>query len=433
MKSVYDQEAVRKAYWVDGKSQRQIARELGFSRNTVSRLLQTKAGENRRYALQKARAKPALESYQAWIEAVLSADELSPPKQRHTAQRLYERLKIEFGYTGSARSIRRLVAELRKKRPEVFLPLAFQPAEMAQVDWAEVTVDIAGQRRKVQLFCLVLNYSGALYCQAFERANQEAFFEGHSQAFQFLGGVPKTITYDNLTSAVKKVLEGRNREENERFVTFRSAWLFNSRFCNPARGNEKGRVENMVKFAERNFFVPVPLIADLNELNKQLKAHCERYLKHTQARQSQTVGERLHIEQPALLTIPEYQPECCRIISLKADKSALVQFETNRYSVPMEYAYKTLWLKAFVNRVEITNQETVIAAHSRLKGRFQESICFEHYRKTLERKPGGLQHLRSKDKAPLPLKSAKSEPFRYPQVYVRPPNLTQYRQLLRNP
>lgn len=339
---------------------------------------------------------------------------------------------MEFGYTGCERGVSGLVAQLKKKQPEVFLPLVFQPGEMAQVDWAEVTVNLGGQRRKVQLFCLVLNHSGALYCQAFERANQEAFFEGHTQAFQFLGGVPKAITYDNLTSAVKKILQGKNREENERFVTFRSAWLFDSRFCSPARGNEKGRVENMVKFAEHNFFVPVPVINSLDELNEQLEGCCKLYLSHTQARQSETVGARFRAEKTSLLPLPAYQPECCRILSLKANQSALVQFETNRYSVPAEYAYSNLWLKAFVGRVEITSQETVIAVHPRLTGRFQESIRFEHYRKALERKPGGLSHIRTPEKELLPAKTQRTASSGYPQVYVRPPDLSQYRQLLRN-
>lgn len=156
------------------------------------------------------------------------------------------------------------------------------------------------------------------------------------------------------------------------------------------------------------------------------------YLSHTQARQIQTVVERLQLEQSSLLALPEYPPECCRIIPVKANQSSLVQFETNRYSVPSEYAYASLWLKAFVERIEITTQEQVIASHYRLKGRFQESIRFEHYRKVLERKPGAIQHLRLEAKEPLPEKATKPSAPRYPQVYVRPPNLTQYRQLLRN-
>lgn len=156
------------------------------------------------------------------------------------------------------------------------------------------------------------------------------------------------------------------------------------------------------------------------------------YLSHTQARQSEAVGTLFQKEKTALLPLPKYQPECCRIISTKANQSALIQCETNRYSVPTEYAYSNLWLKAFVSRVEITSQEAVIAVHPRLTGRFQESVRFEHYRTILERKPGGLSHLRTPEKEPPPIKSPRTVLFGYPQVYVRPPDLSQYRQLLRN-
>jgi transposase len=428
LKDIYMQEMVRKAYFRDKKSKRQIARELGIHRDMVTRLLR-QSNEPPRYRLAQAKASPVTEKYLGIIEAWLKADEEAPRKQRHTAQRIYRRLREEYGFTGSERRIREIVAEHLKKPREVFLPLGFEPGEMAQVDWAEVTVILAGVKTKVQLFCLVLNYSGTLYCQAFEQANQEAFFEGHTQAFAFLGGVPRTITYDNLTSAVKKILQGKDREENERFVVFRSGWLFDSRFCRPARGNEK-RVENMVKFAERNLFTPVPCVDSLEQLNALLRERCLEYQQYTQARQSRSVGERLEQERAHLLPFPVHPPECCRIISVKADKSALVQFETNRYSVPVEFAYQTLWLKAFMDRIEITSQEAVIASHARMSGRFQESICFEHYRKTLERKPGALQHLRAVNKEILPEKVRKPAQSHYPQVYVRPPDLSMYRQLL---
>jgi len=225
----------------------------------------------------------------------------------------------------------------------------------------------------------------------------------------------------------------KERNKVERFFSrIKQFRRIATRYDNPARGNEKGRIENMVKYAERNFFVPVPLVESLDELNRQLKECCEFYLSHTQARQNNSVGERLSQEQSHLLPIPAHPPECCRIVSLKANQSALVQFETNRYSVPAEYAYSSVWLKAFVDRVEITTQEGVIATHGRLSGKYQESIRFEHYRKVLERKPGGLSHLRTKEKEPLPEKTPKPSTSRYPQVYVRPPDLTQYRQLLRN-
>jgi hypothetical protein len=303
---------------------------------------------------------------------------------------------------------------------------------MGQVDWGEVEAFIAGVRQKLQLFGLVLNYSGTHYLETFEYQNQESFFQGHQNAFVFLGGVPAKLTYDNLSSAVKKLLHGKKRIENERFVAFRSAYLFESQFCNPARGNEKGRIENVVKYAQRNYFTPVPAFESLDALNLWLKEKCLAYQQQCQARQRETVSERLTFERQYLLPLPEPLPQCCRIVPVKADKSALVQFETNRYSVPSEYAYKTLWLKAFVSRIEITDTEKAIAVHPRLKGKYQESICFEHYRKVLERKPGAKSHLRAAQRfMDIPKDCHRKPASPYPRVYVQPPNIQQYALLLK--
>ena len=182
-----------------------------------------------------------------------------------------------------------MVAAIRQKPKEVYLPLAFQPGEMAQVDWIEdLRVVIAGKLCKVQVLNAVLNYSGIVYCEAFEHARQEAFFQGQRQAFEFWGGIPDTVTYDNLKSAVQKMLEGKNREENERFVAFRTV-------LQPRQGIEKGRVD-IVKFVQRNLFTPIPQVESLAELNALLRKRCAAYLNHTQARCSETVQERLQAE-----------------------------------------------------------------------------------------------------------------------------------------
>lgn len=433
LKSVYLQEAIRKAKFKDEKSNRQIALELGISRNTVRKIVTQARVTVPEYKRSKPIQAPVMGSFIPVIEAWLEADRRAPRKQQHTSKRIYDRLVEEYQFQGSERRVREVVAALREKPKEAYLPLAFEPGEMAQVDWIEdLRVMIAGRLCKVQVLNLVLNYSGSVYCEAFEHARQEAFFQGQRNAFEFWGGVPGTVTYDNLKSAVQKILEGRNREENTRFVAFRSAYLFDSRFCNPARGNEKGRVENMVKFVQRNLFTPIPQVDSLAELNALLRERCTAYLSHTQARQAEPVGERLQAEQDHFLPLPQFPPECCRIEPVKVSKTSLVQFETNRYSVPSEYAYQTLHLKAFVDRIEITDREKTIAVHSRISGKFQESIRFEHYAKLLERKPGGQQHLKAKDKQPLPARGLKPEPSPYPQVHVQAPNLTQYSKLLRS-
>lgn len=431
---MYIREAVRKAHFKDGKSIRCIVRELGVARNTVRKILAEETPEPPRYHLEKGKSKPVLGSVIPIIETWLAEDEQAPRKQRHTAKRIYDRLREEYDFNGSERTVRKYVAKCRQNPKEVFLPLGFEPGEMAQVDWIEeVTVYIKQKPCRINIFGLTLNYSGAIYFEAFERRNQESFLQGHANAFSELGGVPTTLTYDNLKTAVTKVLQGKNRIENERFVAFRSAYLFDSLFCQPGKGNEKGRVENMVKFAERNLLTPVPRVDSLGELNELLLERCRAYQARIQTRQRETVGKRLEEERPHFLPLPKYLPACCRLVSVKANKFSLVQFETNRYSVPEEYAYQTLWLKAFVDRIEVTNREKTIAVHPRLSGRFEESIRSEHYRKSLERKPGGLKHLRATDKGALPAKVREPKRSAYPLVYVRPPDLSIYRQLLRNP
>jgi transposase len=430
LKSSYMKEVVRKAHVREGKSQRAIARELGINRRTVSKLLKMAPDEAPQYHLRKEKPRPALGPYIAVIHRWLSQEDEAPRKQRHTVQRICDRLEQEYGFTGSYSTVRAYVQQIRKKPVEVFLPLAFAPGEMAQVDWAEVTISLAGVLTVVYLFAFTLNYSGTVYFEAFERANQEAFFQGHVNAFLFVGGIPLCITYDNLASAVKAILKGNKREENSHFIAFKQAWLFESRFCNPARGNEKGRVENMIKFAERNLFTPVPEVNSLAELNSLLREQCLAYQNRTQARQVETVGQRLNTERSHLLPLPAHLPQPCSLVPVKADKSALVQFETNRYSVPCQYAHQPLWLKVFVDKLEITNQESVLATHTRLKGRYQETIRFEHYRKALERKPGAEKHFRSRDPVVLPLKQKREpEAPTLPEVTVQAPNMDVYSQL----
>lgn len=429
---MYDKVKVREAYYRDGKSKSQIAREQGMNRRTVNKLLEMEADEVPQYQRKQPVSYPVLGPYLKIIHHWLILDTQAPRKQRHTLQRIYDRLREEHGYPGSYSAVRDYLKQVRKKSPDVPLPLAFAPGEMAQVDWAEVTVNLSGVPTVVYLFGLTLNYSGGIYFEAFERANQEAFFQGHVNAFLFLGGIPLTITYDNLKSAVQAILKGNKRTENERFVAFRQSWLFDSRFCNPAKGNEKGRVENMIKFAEHNLFTPVPQVNSLAELNVLLKERCQAYQNRIQARKTETVGERLRAELNYLLPLPKHPPQPCSLVPVKADKSALVQFETNRYSIPCEYACQQLWLKVFVDRIEITNQEKILATHTRLKGRYQEVIRFEHYRKILERKPGAQKHFRSSDPVVLPLKNREPGASTLPEVNIQAPNMHVYSQLQGN-
>jgi transposase len=281
MLTVADYELIRRSFFIDGQSARAIAKQLGHSRKTVAKAIANAVPPG--YRLSQFRLRPAIERYRTIIDAWLEQDQSRPRKQRHTAQRIDERLRDEHGYAGSASSVRRYVAWRKRGQGEVFLPLYFGPGEEAQVDWGEATVIHRGVERKVQLFCMKLCHSHAVFVWAYERANLESFLDGHVRAFAFFGGVPKRIAYDNLKSAVVWVGRGRERRLNRRFLELRSWYLFDSRFCNVAKGNEKGHVENLVKRSQRTFLTPLPEIEDLDTLNAKLLQDCLAELERTDA------------------------------------------------------------------------------------------------------------------------------------------------------
>jgi transposase len=251
MITVERREAIRRAYFVQNKSIRQIAREFKCSRRTVRQAIAS--AELARYTLKVVRPAPVLGSYKAQIDELLAENERLPRKQRYTGHKIYKTIEAK-GYTGSESSVRGYIAQRRRerRRPQVYLPLEFDPGIDAQVDWGEGMAIIAGERVTTQLFYMRLNYSRRLFMMAFPSQKQEAFFEGHVRAFHHFEGVPHRISYDNLKVAVQHILEGRNRQEQEAFIVFRSHHLFESHFCTPGQGHEKGGVEHGVGFGRRN-------------------------------------------------------------------------------------------------------------------------------------------------------------------------------------
>jgi len=362
MISVVDREKIRRAYFIGKESIRQIARELGYSRKTVRKAIES--AEPAAYTSREPRPAPVLEPYKARIEELLAENEGLPRKQRYTGHKIYEQIKAE-GYKGSESTVRRHVAQWRgeRKRPQVYIPLEFDPATDAQVDWGEAVAKVAGQRITVQMFVMRLCYSRRLFVMAFPSQKQEAFFSGHVEAFRHFQGVPHCLTYDNLTTAVQRVLEGRNRREQEAFIVFRSHHLFASRFCNPGKAHEKGRVEGGVGFARRNFMVPIPEVASFAELNAHLRAACL------------ADDERRGVTRPATLN-PYSQ----------------VVFETNRYSVPVDEAYRNLVIKAYPFQVDVLYLDRVIASHPRCYDREQDILDPLHYLPLLEQRPGAFDH-----------------------------------------
>ncbi len=388
---VETREQIRQAFFNEGKSKRAIERELGHSRHTIDKALAS--AEAGRYQLKQLRSAPKLGQFKSLIDQLLAENEHLPRKQHYTGHTMFKQLQVA-GYVGSEPNLRHYLAQKRRdlKRPMVFLPLAFDPGVDAQVDWGEAQADIADERTTVQMFVLRLCYSRRIFVMAFPTQKQECFFEGHVQAFHFLGGVPQRMTYDNLSTAVQRVLEGRNRQEQEAFIVFRSHYLFASRFCTPAQGHEKGGVEHGVGYARRNFLVPIPQVDSFEALNTHLLAACRDDAARRPNGMTQTIAEAFEAERPQFHPLPEHDFPCCATVSVTLNPYSQVTFETNRYSVPVEEARRTLVLKAYPFHLDILDSEKRIATHPRCYARHQDVFDPLHYLPLLEQRPGAFEH-----------------------------------------
>jgi len=397
MITVEKREDIRRAYFVQNKSIRQIGRELKCSRKTVRKAIAS--AEPMRYMLEVSRPAPALGSYKARIDELLAENERLPRKQRYTGHKIYETIKAE-SYTGSESSVRGYIAQQRreKKRLQVYIPLEFDPGTDAQVDWGEGMAIIASERVTAQLFFMRLNYSRRLFMMAFPTQKQEAFFEGHVRAFHHFQGVPHCISYGNLKVAVRRILEGRNRQEQETAglkqsgIVFRSYYLFESHFCTPGQGHEKGGVEHSVGFGRRNFIMPIPDVASFEELNAHLLAECLADDPRQVKGQKVAIGEAWEMEKSYLRPLPEHDFDCCVTRPVALNPYSQVVLDTNCYSVPTDKAYRNLVLKAYPFRVDILHLNEVIASHPRCYGRERDIFDPLHYLPLLEQRPGAFEH-----------------------------------------
>lgn len=392
MIKVEEKEKIRKLYFRNRWSIRKISRELRHSRKTVRRALND-AGPPV-YKRKAPPSEPVLEPVRHLMDTYLKEDERRPRKQRHTARRIYHRLVEEHGFRGSESTVRRYVRKVRGGKKEVFIPLEYDPGSFAQADWGEAYVIMRGVRTLVKIFCMKLCHSKKPFVFAFPFEKQEAFFEGHQRAFDFFGGIPHTIVWDNLKVAVKKILKGKNRVEQASFIAFRSHYLFDSRFISPGCAHENAKAENLVGYARRNFLVPLPQVESFDELNRLLLKKCQREDERVLPGSKESIGRMHQEEKKKLLPLPKRSFPSCTYHPVKANSLSYVNFERNRYSVPVRYAYHNLILKAFVDRVDIVYQEKLISSHRRLLGKEKESLDLFDYLPLLLKKPGAFHNAR---------------------------------------
>lgn len=379
--------AVRRFVFVEGHSRREAARVFGLNRETVAKMCRFSLPPG--YTRKGPAAKPKLGPLLSVIDAILEADQTAPVKQRHTAKRIFERLRDEHGFAGGYTVVKDHVRLCRARGRETFVPLAHPPGH-AQVDFGEAVGVIGGVRQKIHFLCMDLPQSDACFVKAYPRETTEAFLDGHVSAFAFFGGVPLSILYDNTTIAVAKILGDGKRERTRAFTELCSHYLFRDRFARPAKGNDKGKVEGLVKFSRANFMVPVPHAASFDDLNAMLEERCRARQRDHAGRHAETIGERLGADRAALQPLPAVPLEPCEKRSGRVSSMALVRYRTNDYSVPTAYGFQDVVVKGFVAEVVILCGGKEIARHQRCYGEGVFVANPLHYLALIETKPGAL-------------------------------------------
>jgi len=390
---------IRRLVFVEGKSKRSVCRQFGIHWDTLSKIL--KHSEPPGYRLSEPRHKRKIGPYLGVIDEILRLDQDVHRKQRHTKRRIFDRLRKEYGYPGGYTAVKEVVRERQRQRREVFMPLIHSPGE-AQVDFGFADIIHNGQTTKVALFVMTLLYSDAIFCCVFPRECTEAFMDGHRRAFDFFGGVPKRICYDNSKIPVARIVGKRERELTDAFLKLKSHFLFRSHFCLVRRPNEKGQVECLVGFTRRNFLVPLPRVDDFETLNRELEQECRSDLDRRLRGKTTTKAERLKEERSVMLDLPKQGYEARRVEPRRSDSLSLVRFDGNSYSVPIAYAHRPVTVVAGIDEVRLVVDNHLVATHRRRWDKEYTAHDPIHYLALLERKPGALDFARPLDGWNLP-------------------------------
>jgi transposase len=384
-------EQIRREYRSGVGTIQGVAKKLKTHRRMVRQALASAVPPERRTP---SRSKPKLGPVREFIDGILQSDREAPRKQRHTAHRIWRRIGQEHPEASVAEStvrgyVGRRKRELGRTAGETFVPQSYDWGGEGQADWYEAAVDFEDGRQVVQFFSMRSMASGGAFHAAYFHATQQAFLEAHERAFHHFGGVFHRLRYDNLRSAVKRILRGHQREQTDRWIAFRSHWGFESEFCNPARGNEKGGVEGEVGCFRRNHLVPVPKVKDLGELNAHLAKCCQEDEQRRIQGKPHPVGEAMQIERGHLLALAREGFELAETSFPVVDGQGCVKVRTNRYSVPLRPGTRTQ-VQLLPAYVEVWQEGRCAARHERSFGRHQAVLDLEHYLDVLERKPGAL-------------------------------------------
>lgn len=388
--TIKDYETIRRMYAAEKLSVREIARRTGFSRNTISKYCQgeTLPGLRKDYERQAVMITDAVKEF---VSQCLNDDASENlPKQKHTAKRIFDRLVEEYCFTGGETTIRRLVRRMRNDVPQGHIPLEFDPGEAMQIDFGEATGYHRGVRVKIQIFCARLCHSAMPFVFTAPKKNMETFLEGLRRAFEFFGGVPQRVIFDNDRVAVKSGF-GKNAQSQTYLQAMVAHYAFQMEYCNRQSGNEKGLVENLVGWSRRNLLVPVPKFSTFEELNTSVLASCARYgARHRIRGRERSVAEQFSLEQAHLTALPKYRFNTARIREVRVDSFSLIRIEGNRFSVPFNFVGKMVSVKLHATKLEVIYNKETICVHERPRTNTETRFELGHYLEAVLRKPRSI-------------------------------------------
>jgi transposase len=367
----------------DGMSARAAARHFGISRESVKKIMSFSVppGYRRNAPIKR----PKLDGFIEIIDQWLRDDVGQHRKQRHTAKRVFDRLREEHGFTGGYTIVKDYVRDQHRRGREMFVPLHHAPGH-AQADFGEAVVVIGGVEQKAHFFALDLPHSDASYIRAYPAATAEAWVDGHVHAFSFFGRVPLSVLYDNDRCLVARILPDGTRNRARLFSGFLSHYVIHDRYGRPGKGNDKGSVEGLVGWARRNFMVPLPRFASWDDFNLWLEEQCRKRQADILRGHAETIAQRLLRDLEAMAELPAAPFDACDQATGRVSSQSLVRYKTNDYSVPVAYGHRDVWVRGYVDRVVIGCGGEIIARHPRCYDR--EDMVFDpvHYLPLLEKK-----------------------------------------------
>jgi len=402
-------------YLREGRSQREISRITGVDRKTISKYI--KQYEKKREELeQNGKQLDIGELIQELVEApkytvgVRSKRKLTEDTEQKIKSHLQEneekkrkglrkQLKKpvdihealdEEGIDISYSTVLRTIRKLEKKPKEAFIKGLYEPGDICEFDWGEVKLTIGGKQKTLQMGAFTAAYGNYRYAHLFTKQTTECFQESHALFFEKVGGVYRTMVYDNMKVAVKRFV-GTEKEPTESLLKLSLYYTFQYRFCNVARGNEKGHVERSVEVIRRKAFAFRDTFETLEEANQYLEEVCKKLNRKPQTHhpEKKTAEELLEQERSYLLPqLPAF--DAARIHYPRVDKYSTVVIDQSHYSVPDQLLGQKLMVKVYSDRIQCYHEQTKVAEHQRLTGCHEWSLQLEHYLSTLKKKPGAL-------------------------------------------